>query len=246
MATDGIRRVFIGFDPRETDAYAVARYSAKRRMTTPVPVHGLVLSRLRHAGLYTRPMEYRDGPMGTRIMWDPISDAPCSTEFSISRFLIGEIARDGWALFMDSDVLVRGNLTRLFDELDDKFAAYCVKFPEMPTASGVKMDGQVQIPYRRKLWSSVFCLQIRHPANRALTLKMINSVPGRDLHAFSWLEDDLIGELGPEYNYIPGLSSPPRVTPKIIHFSLGLPSLQEYAECEYADLWRDELAAWAA
>jgi hypothetical protein len=27
-----------------------------------------------------------------------------------------------------------------------------------------------------------------HPANRALTLDLINTVPGRDLHRFCWLD----------------------------------------------------------
>ena len=49
-----------------------------------------------------------------------ISDAPMSTEFSISRFLVPALAKEGWALFLDADMLARANLMRLFELADPR------------------------------------------------------------------------------------------------------------------------------
>lgn len=231
--------VWIGYDPREAAAFAVARSSIKRHATIPVPVHGLVLNDLREKGLYTRPHERR----GCQL-WDVISDAPCAMEFSNSRFLVPHLAGSGWALFMDCDMLVRGNIRELFDLCDPEKAVMVVKHNHQPP-EGVKMDGQMQTRYARKNWSSVIAFNCDHPANKALTLEMVNELPGRDLHRFCWLEDDLIGELPVEWNWLAGHSDP-AVDPKIVHHTEGSPCLPGYEDAPFADEWRAELARWAA
>lgn len=231
--------IWIGYDPREAAAYAVARASIRRHATIPVPIHGLVLNDLREKGLYTRPHERR----GCQL-WDVISDAPCATEFSNSRFLVPHLAGSGWALFMDCDMLVRGNIRELFDLCDPEKAVMVVKHNHQPP-EGVKMDGQMQTRYARKNWSSVIAFNCDHPANKALTLEMVNELPGRDLHRFCWLEDDLIGELPVEWNWLAGHSDP-AVDPKIVHHTEGSPCLPGYEDAPFADEWRAELARWAA
>ena len=243
--TDKPCSVWIGFDERETAAFAVARHSAQRRMSVQLPIRGIVLDDLVARGLYRREVQERVGPNGAKVLWDPISDAPMSTAFAISRFFLPFLAERGWAIFMDSDVLVRAPINRLFDNLDDHYAVYCVKHPEMPDASGSKMSGQSQTAYKRKLWSSVVAWNVEHPAHKALTLSMLNSVPGRDLHRFSWLDDNAIGELGPEWNYLVGLSEEPAVTPRIAHFTLGVPTQEGCSNAPYADEWWSELGLWA-
>ena len=235
---------WIGWDPREADAYAVARASARRHMTLPLQTRGVVLSELQRAGLYRRPIEMRASAADRPIMWDTISDAPMSTQHACARFLVPHLARTGWAVFMDGDVLVRGNICRMFDKLDRRKAVYCVKHRFDPPV-GVKMDGQQQTRYARKNWSSVVAFNCDHEANRALTLDLINSVPGRDLHAFCWLEDSLIGELSPEWNFLVGHTDP-SVEPKIVHFTDGTPSMPGYEHVPFADEWRAELEHWAA
>jgi hypothetical protein len=79
-----------------------------------------------------------------------------------------------------------------------------------------------------------------HPANQALTPNLINSLPGRDLHAFCWLTDDLIGELDPGWNYLAGTAQN-TLDPYIVHFTLGIPSMPGYERTEYADEWRQVL-----
>ena len=240
---------YIGFDPREVDGYAVARHSLTRRLTVPIPVRPLILPVLRAEGLYTRPTAHMDGRL-----FDVISDHPMSTEFAISRFLVPHLVkrepqskplRNRWALFMDSDVMIRGNLARIFDEADSAYAVMVVKHQFDP-GDGVKMDNQVQSSYPRKNWSSVILFNVDHPANRALTLDLINGVPGRDLHAFCWLQDHEIGELRPRWNYLVGHHKPAdELDPRIVHFTEGLPLMKGYEYSEFSNEWREELWSWA-
>jgi hypothetical protein len=102
------RSVFIGYDEREADACRVAMSSIRARSTGGFTVQ--LISMQSVAGDYRRPTEIRDGRL-----WDVISDAPMSTAHAIARFFVPRIAQSGWALFMDGDVLVRGNIQRLFD-----------------------------------------------------------------------------------------------------------------------------------
>ena len=138
-----MRSIWIGFDARETAAFAVARSSARRHLSSPIPIHGLVQDDLRSLGLYRRTTERRKSAVDGDITWDLISDAPESTSFSNTRFLTPHLARQkqkeagrrevhvigqrepiifqdkvephGWALFMDCDVLIRADLNELFD-----------------------------------------------------------------------------------------------------------------------------------
>jgi len=229
--------VHIGFDPREADAFAVARLTAERNCR-PIPVRGIVLSEMVRRGLYWRPTSRRDGKL-----WDDISGAAMSTEFAISRFLTPHLAGDGWAMFADADVMFRSNLWRLFEGLDESKAAYCVKHNYKP-ANAVKMDGQAQSQYNRKLWSAVCIFNCDHPSNKRLTVDYINTVPGRDLHAFKWLDDSEIGDLSEAWHWVPGHSSPD-IDPKLVHFSEGIPSMVGYQDQPFADEWRAELVRWA-
>lgn len=235
--------VYIGFDPREAAAFAVAKFTARTRTRVPVPINGIVLDHLRDWGLYTRATSQTVGATGKKQLFDDISDAPMSTEFAISRFFTLMMARRGWALFMDADVLVRASLMGLFDQADPTKAVMCVKHQFEPPKR-TKMDGQAQLRYARKCWSSVALFNCDHPANKALTLDLLNSAPGRDLHAFSWLPDELIGNLDPAWNWLVGHSDP-AIDPKIVHFTDGTPDIVGYEDQPFADEWRAELADWA-
>lgn len=194
-------------------------------------------------GLYTRPIEFKPSAADRPIMWDTISDAPMSTQHACARFLVPHLAGAGWALFMDGDVLVRGNLARMFEKLESQYAVYCVKHKHEPPA-GVKMDGQAQTQYARKNWTSFIVFNCEHESNKALTLKMINTLPGRDLHRLCWLKDEEIGELSPEWNFLVGHTDP-AVDPKVVHFTEGCPDMVGYENVPYADDWRVALEDWA-
>jgi hypothetical protein len=238
--------VWIGFDRREAAAFAVAQHSARRRCTFPVPIFGVELNRLREQGLYTRPTKRQSiGGGSSTVLWDEISGAPMSTEFALSRFLVPQLAgEEGWAVFMDSDVLVRSSLARLFEMADRTKAIQVVKHGQLGPG-GEKMDGQVQTAYRRKNWSSVMLFNLAHPALKALSPDYVNSARGLALHQFDWLDDDLIGTLPGEWNWLVG-HSPDVVDPAIVHFTDGFPLMPGYENQPYADEWEAELRLWAS
>jgi hypothetical protein len=235
--------VWLGFDDREAAAFAVARETCRRHANLPIPIHGLLLTDLQKAGMYTRPIEYRPSAADKPVMWDVVSDAPMSTQHACARFFVPHLAKTGWALFCDGDVLFRGNVVRLFEQLDPAKAVYCVQHRHEPEP-GVKMDGQWQTRYARKNWSSVIAFNCDHKANQALTLDVLNTTPGRDLHRLFWLEDSDIGELDAAWNYLVGHSDP-EVSATIAHFTSGTPDMVGYSEQKYADEWRNARDAWA-
>lgn len=240
------RSIWIGFDPRpaEVSAFAVARSSIRRHLTQPIPIMGLVLNDLRQKGIYSRPMEWRPSAADRPVMWDVISDAPMSTEHANARFLVPHLAKTGWALFMDGDMLARGNIARVFEGLDESKAVYCVQHLHSPAAIS-KMDGQIQTTYSRKNWSSFVLFNCGHAANRALTVEMVNSLPGRDLHRFCWLKDSDIGQLEQSWNFLVGHSDP-EIDPDVVHFTDGTPDMSGYENVAYAAEWRAERDRWAA
>lgn len=241
-----LRQVYIGFDPREGAAFAVARGSLNRRSSDPIPVRSVRLDVLRQRDLYFRPTEIRDGRL-----WDVISEAPMATEFAISRFFTPLLMREScsrsttepmWAVFMDADVMLREDIGKLFEQADPRYAVQVVKHNFAPP-EGTKMDGQVQTRYARKNWSSVMLFNVNHPSNMALDVELMNKVPGRDLHGFCWLKDEEIGELDASWNWLVGHSSPD-IRPNLVHFTDGLPYMAGYEGSAYADEWWDELTRW--
>ncbi len=238
--------IWIGWDNREAAAFAVAKHSCQHHLTRPIPIYGLLLQDLITLGLYTRPIRYEktvDGP----LMWDVVSDAPQSTQHANARFFVPYLARKagcgGWALFCDGDVMFRGNACRLFEQLDNSKAVYCVWHDHNP-GDGVKMDGQIQTSYGRKNWTSVIAFNLDHPANNAMTLDVLNNTPGRDLHRLFWLADCDIGELDVVWNYLVGHSDP-EMAATIAHFTSGTPDMDGYADQKYAEEWRMFRDDWA-
>lgn len=229
--------IWVGYDPRETEAFAVCRQSL-RRHAPHVPTHAIALDEVRGAGLYWRPTSTKDGRL-----WDDISEAPMATEFAISRFLAPHLAGEGWAVFMDCDILARTDLRELWASLDPEYAVMCVKHPNYTPPDQIKMDGQLQTLYARKNWSSVMAINVDHPANRILTVERINELPGRDLHAFCWLKDHHIGALHPKWNWLVGVSDP-SIDPGLVHFTSGGPWFENYRDVPYADEWLAERRQW--
>jgi hypothetical protein len=225
-------KVFIGFDPREQAAYEVAE-SSLRFHRWDVEVVPLRLDRLAACGLLRRPMDARGQ------LYDLPSNAPCATEFAISRFLVPILCQSGWALFVDCDVVFLGDVAELFALADPSKAVMVVKHPPI-AAGGTKMDGQAQVAYARKNWSSVMLFNCDHPANRRLSLQDVNDRPGRDLHAFYWLHDDEIGALPVAWNWLVNVAPRP-AEPKIAHFTLGGPFTPGWRGAEHDDLWLSAL-----
>ncbi len=232
-----MRSIFMGYDSRQADAFAVGRQSVLR-YCDDIPIQALCQGELRAAGLYSRPQSTRNGQM-----WCDISDAPMATEFANSRFLTPFLAGSGQALFIDCDMLARTDISELFRHNDPSKAVMCVQHPDYEPGETIKMDGQMQTRYKRKNWSSCMLFNVDHPANKRLTIEMVNGLPGRDLHRFCWLHDDEIGELPAEWNWLEGISDP-GIIPSLVHFTRGLPHLPGYENSAYAPEWFTERRMW--
>lgn len=219
-------RIYIGHDDREVQSFKVAMASAQ---DFGCQVEGLYEERLRRSGLLYRPMDTRNG------MWDLNSGASQSTKFAIARFFTPLLAHSGWCLFVDGDVVFLRDPKQVMKYADQQYAVMVVKHDIGPVG-GLKMDGQPQVGYYRKLWSSVMLYNCDHPANRRLNIQMLNSWPGRDLHAFGWLADSEIGTLPPEWNWLVGMQDKPE-NPAIAHFTLGTPELDP--NCDHSEIWHD-------
>jgi lipopolysaccharide biosynthesis glycosyltransferase len=221
-------RVFVGYDPREAEAYRVAESSLRQHASVPVDVMPLDAERLAACGLLRRPQDRRG------YTYDIHSNAPQSTDFAISRFLVPHLAQQGWALFVDCDVAFLADVAELFDQADPDKAVMVVKHQQ--GGGGTKMDGQQQTTYPRKNWSSVVLWNCEHPANRRLSLQDVNERPGRDLHAFYWLADSEIGSLSRDWNWLVGVQPKP-LFPKLAHYTLGGPFTPGWKGGEHDDLW---------
>ena len=219
-------KVYVGYDPREDIAYQVCKHSITRR-NKKVEVKPLIQKELREQGYYDRPI-----------------DKLASTEFTFTRFLVPELSNfNGWSVFMDCDMILQTDIAELFDQADDKYAVMCVKHDYTPK-EGIKMDGKAQTVYPRKNWSSVMLFNCGHPSNQNLNVELVNDpeVTGKYLHRFSWLKDEEIGELKPEWNWLAGWYQEPKDgTPKLIHYTEGGPWFENYRDCEYHAEWKKEL-----
>jgi lipopolysaccharide biosynthesis glycosyltransferase len=186
----------------------------------------LIQSQLRESGIYTRDV-----------------DVLASTEFSFTRFLTPLLnGYDGWALFIDCDMLFLESPDKLFELADDKYAVMCVKHDYIPKST-IKMDGKVQHLYPRKNWSSVMLFNCSHPSNQRLTREVVNTGSGAFLHQMQWLKDEEIGELPKEWNWLVGWHKEPEDgTPKLLHYTEGGPWFKGYEDCGYATEWNSELS----
>ena len=216
-------RVFIGYDKSVIVAYHVAAHSILRRSSKPVSITPLAMNQL-------------DG-----LMWrerNPLQ----STEFSFSRFLTPYLAGyEGWALFIDNDMLVLSDIAELFALADDRYAIQVVKHDYNPSTN-TKFLNQPQTAYEKKNWSSVMLMNCAKC--KALTPDYVNTASGLDLHRFNWLGDDsLIGEIPAEWNFLVGEYAPiPVERIHNLHYTIGGPYFDEYLDCDYADVWLAERA----
>jgi hypothetical protein len=212
-------RVFIGFDPREDVAFSVLAHSIHARASRPVAIAPVMLSQL--GEVYRRAR-------------NPLQ----STEFSFSRFLTPWLCGyEGWAVFMDCDMLMLDDVAKLWAMRDERYAVQVVKHVHVPKED-TKFLGAVQTKYEKKNWSSVMLMNCAKCT--ALTPEYVNGATGLELHQFKWLRDDrLIGEIPDRWNHLVGYDAP-RPDAALVHYTIGGPYFLEYAGCEYAREWHEE------
>ena len=211
-------RVFIGYDHNETVAYHVLSHSIHKTAGAPVTIAPVMLSQLRHRF-------WRDR--------DPLQ----STDFSFSRFIVPYLCHyEGWALFMDCDMLMRADISELWSLRDDRYAVQVVKHQHVPLEK-LKFLGQPQTKYVKKNWSSVMLMNCARC--QGLKNQYVNTATGLELHQFKWLENEnLIGDLPSRWNHLVGYDAYDQ-NAALVHFTEGGPWFKEYENCDYAQEWRD-------
>ena len=188
--------VFIGVDPRQPVAYHVLCSSIQRRSSKPVAFIPLLIDQL------------------------PITRKGL-TDFTFARYLVPWLCGyHGKAVFLDSDMLVLGDIAELFDDKYDS------------AVSVVPFGGS---------------LQFERPSVMVFNCDMCGDLTPSyiDNHqsspqSFEWALS--IGRLPLEWNYLVGYSAP-MADVKLIHYTQGVPGYLECRMCEYADDWFAEKEA---
>lgn len=245
--------IYVGYDIREHLAWLVCQSSLQLpvnwrmngvgRPDRPLMIVPLSHKELRRDRQFRR--EWKIDEEGQT--WDLLDGRPFSTEFSHSRFLVPHLAMQtmehrpegerGWAMFVDCDFLFRRPVTDLLKDLDPSKAIYVVKHDFARIEAGIKMDGMVQQPYHRKLWSSLVLWNLDHPKVREQSwIAAANQMTGADMHRFCWFDDEDIGALDERWNWIPGHSDP-QPDPFAVHWSLGGPWMSEFVNAPFAREW---------
>lgn len=210
--------VFIGYDPREAVTYHVCANSIIRNASAPVAIIPLALNLFED---YTE--THTDG----------------SNHFIYSRFLVPHLMEyTGHAIFIDGDMIVRADIVELWNQRDVYKDVQVVKH-DYKTRMPVKYLGAKNEDYPRKNWSSVILWNCNSFPNRKLTPDFIQRSTGAELHRFTWLDDARIGELPPEWNWLPDEYG---VNPnaKLLHYTLGSPCFHEFATTPQGDEWHRE------
>ena len=186
-------KIFIGFDHRQPVTFSVLSLSlmsqAKKR---PISVTPLVLESL------------------------PITRQGL-TPFTYSRFLVPWLCGyEGWALFLDADMLLADDISDLFDLADDRYAVMTIDTPH-----GFEK-------------ASAMLFNCSHPDNKRLTPEFVDmcDIP---LHKLGWTKNK--GTFPNEWNHLV-LYDEPNPDAKLIHFTAGIPCFPETELVEHSDKWR--------
>lgn len=210
--------IFIGYDPREAIAFHVCANSIIRHASRPVSIIPLSLNLFNE---YTE--THNDG----------------SNQFIYSRFLVPYLMDfKDWAIFIDGDMILRSDITELWNLKEYDKDVMVVKH-DYKTKLIEKYLGSKNENYPRKNWSSVVLWNCNSFPNRRLTPEFIQKSTGSELHRFTWIENERIGELPIEWNWLPDEFGP-NANAKLLHYTLGTPSFHEFSSGDMADEWHRE------
>ena len=212
--------VFVGYDPREAIAYHVCANSIIRNASAPVAIIPVALN------LFT---DYKE------------THGDNSNHFVYTRFLVPYLMDfQGRAIFIDGDMVVRGDIIELYESLQTAHDVAVVKH-DYKTRMPVKYMGAPNEDYPRKNWSSVIVWDCQSYPNRRLTPDFVQKQPGSFLHRFAWIDDDRIQALPPEWNWLPDELGE-NTQAKLLHYTLGTPCFREFADTTQAAEWHKERA----
>ena len=202
-----VLRIFVGYDPREAVAYHVCCQS-------------IIENTKAHVSFHPVRGERRDG----------------SNDFIYARFLVPWLCGfSGTAVFVDGDMIVRGDVSDLFALRRLDVGVQCVQH-DYKTKHPVKYLGNKNEDYPRKNWSSVMLWNCGFRPNRILTPEYVASKSGSFLHRLLWLQDSQILPLPEEWNRLV-MEQPVTERDRLLHYTIGTPCFQEYADCDAAEEW---------
>ena len=210
--------IFIGYDPREAVAYHTCANSIIRHASKPVAIIPLALNLIED---YTE--THTDG----------------SNQFIYSRFLVPHLMDyTGHAIFIDGDMIVRSDIAELWQWRHKRYDVQVVKH-NYETCMTEKYLGSKNENYPRKNWSSVIIWNCESPANKRLTPEFVQQSTGAELHRFTWIRDEQIGDLPAEWNWLPDEYGP-NINADLLHYTLGAPCFHDFATTPMADEWHRE------
>ena len=132
------------------------------------------------------------------------------TDFTFTRYLPPFLCNyKGVSLFLDADMIVTGDIHELAGHIDGEHAVYVAQHQQ------------------RFEWPSMMLFD--NDKCEKLTPEYINDETTKP-QSLSWAGS--IGNLPPEWNFCVGYDEYTEATPKLIHFTQGVPF---FAECRYAD-----------
>jgi lipopolysaccharide biosynthesis glycosyltransferase len=210
--------IFVGYDPREAVAYHTCANSIIRHASQPVAIIPLALNLVN---------DYKE------------THTDGSNHFIYSRFLVPHLmGYTGWAIFIDGDMIVRDDIVKLWNLQESHVDVMVVKH-DYKTKMTEKYLGAKNEDYPRKNWSSVILWNCSSWPNRKLTPEFIENATGAQLHRFSWIDDERIGELPIEWNWLPDeFGANPDA--KLLHYTLGTPCFHEFADTPQSEDWHRE------
>jgi len=211
--------IFVGYDPREAIAFHTCVNSIIRHASQPVAIVPVALNLFQ---------DYKE------------THGDNSNHFVYTRFLVPHLmSYTGWAIFIDGDMVLRDDIVKLWNmRLEGHYDVLVVKH-DYQTRMTEKYMGAKNENYPRKNWSSVILWNCSSWPNRKLTPDFVQSQPGSYLHRFSWLDDNRIGELPIEWNWLPdefGAND----EAKLLHYTLGTPCFTEFADTPQSEEWHSE------
>jgi lipopolysaccharide biosynthesis glycosyltransferase len=210
--------IFVGYDPREAVAYHTCANSIIRHASCPVAIIPLALNLFKD---YTE--THTDG----------------SNQFIYSRFLVPHLMDyTGHAIFIDGDMIVRSDIAELWQWRHKRYDVQVVKH-NYKTCMTEKYLGAKNENYPRKNWSSVIIWNCESAANKRLTPEFVQRSTGAELHRFTWIRDEQIGDLPAEWNWLPDEYGP-NINADLLHYTLGAPCFHDFATTPMADDWHHE------
>ena len=186
-------RIFIGVDDRQPLSFNVLQHSIIRHASQPVAITPLRISTLpiRREGL---------------------------TQFTFSRYLVPWLCNyEGWGLFMDSDMLVMGDIAELFSKTDEEQAVMVVK-------TAMRFE-----------WPSLMLFNCAKC--KVLTPQYVESYGSPQ--DFGWANGK-VGSLPAEWNICVGYDKH-NAGAKLAHFTQGIPIWFETKDCDYSQEWLNEM-----